>query len=290
MNKMVALRKGRVRFGFKGSHDGRSMTRLKERMEGGSRAGAWTEFMPTDREDYLLQSDRYIALEGKLVSFLTWQKVIQPNHLTYFRFGVGLFLLLFFRHLSYLQIFLLAIVGLLSDFFDGALARAASRKTRLGILIDPLADKFLALTIAFILLERKVLDPVIIVIMLLLEAHVLLIPLISRVRRRKGFLRAGDPFLVVRARQMAAGKIKCFLYGVAFLGLLFAKALSSSFLMAVFEGVLVAGLAVGMVALFIYLHTWWIRDPVSAETGRSDAGEPEGDRRNYGSGREGYES
>ncbi|MBW2018359.1 MAG: CDP-alcohol phosphatidyltransferase family protein [Deltaproteobacteria bacterium] len=246
--------------------------------------------MPTDREDYLLQSDRYIALEGKLVSFLTWQKVIQPNHLTYFRFGVGLFLLLFFRHLSYLQIFLLAIVGLLSDFFDGALARAASRKTRLGILIDPLADKFLALTIAFILLERKVLDPVIIVIMLLLEAHVLLIPLISRVRRRKGFLRAGDPFLVVRARQMAAGKIKCFLYGVAFLGLLFAKALSSSFLMAVFEGVLVAGLAVGMVALFIYLHTWWIRDPVSAETGRSDAGEPEGDRRNYGSGREGYES
>ena len=92
-----------------------------------------TEFMPADRSDYFLPSKRYIAFEGAIVSFLCKQDVIRPNHITYARFVISFLLLCFSPSLSYFQIFMLVAFGALTDFFDGALARAASKKTRLGL-------------------------------------------------------------------------------------------------------------------------------------------------------------
>ena len=102
-----------------------------------------TQFFPAEASDYPIRSRRYIAFERTAASFLLKQDVIEPNHITYFRFGICLLFILFYSRLSYLQILILAALGGISDFFDGALARAASKKTRLGMILDPLADKFL---------------------------------------------------------------------------------------------------------------------------------------------------
>jgi cardiolipin synthase len=82
-------------------------------------------------------------LNGPLPPFCSNRMSLNPIYITYFRFGICLLLILFYSRLSYLQILILATLGGISDFFDGALARAASKKTRLGMILDPLADKFL---------------------------------------------------------------------------------------------------------------------------------------------------
>jgi phosphatidylglycerophosphate synthase len=113
------------------------------------------------------------------VSILLKQDIVDPNHITYFRFLVCLILLLFFTHLSYVQILIVATLGGLSDFFDGAFARSASKKTRLGVLIDPFADKVLIFTIMYILLMKKVLDPIYVILMVIMELHIVIVPILS---------------------------------------------------------------------------------------------------------------
>ncbi|MGD2127095.1 MAG: hypothetical protein PVG99_13505, partial [Desulfobacteraceae bacterium] len=50
---------------------------------------ALTQFMATEQNDYPIRSQRYIAFECAAVGFLCKQEVIEPNHITYFRFAVS---------------------------------------------------------------------------------------------------------------------------------------------------------------------------------------------------------
>jgi phosphatidylglycerophosphate synthase len=222
-----------------------------------------TAFMPPDEGDYLLPSRRYIAFESAAVSFLCKQNLIEPNHITYFRFLICFVLLLLNPYLTYLQIFVLATLGALSDFFDGALARAASKKTRLGMMIDPLADKFLVLALVAVLLMRNLIHPAYFVLMLVVEAHVVVIPLLSwfrGVRRAKKKARITDTgnhgVFTVKSRDIVLGKIKMFLYASAFLCLLMGKAMNAGWLLSLAEGLLVSGIAAAATALLLYLFRW----------------------------------
>ena len=225
-----------------------------------------TEFMPANESDYLIPSKRYIAFERTLVSFLCKQDLILPNHITYFRFLICFFLLCFFPSLSYFQIFVLATLGVLSDFYDGALARAASKKTRLGMMIDPLADKLLAFTLVTILLVRGVIHPVYFISMLIVESHVVLIPLLSWLwgmlpggKKLVGSGRDGGNHgaFIVKSREIIMGKIKVFLYALAFLCILMGNAVNSAFLLNLAQGLLISGIAAAAVALCGYLFRWF---------------------------------
>jgi phosphatidylglycerophosphate synthase len=228
-----------------------------------------TAFMPADERDYLLPSRRYIAFENGIVSFLCKQNVIQPNHITYFRFLICFVLLFWSPSLTYLQIFVLALLGALSDFFDGALARAASKKTRLGMMIDPLADKCLVFALVAVLLMRHVIHPVYLLLMLAVEAHVVVIPLLSwfcglwwgkKKRAGRTAYDATHSVFMVKSRDIVLGKIKMFLYASAFLCLLMGKVLNSGPLLGLAEGLLVSGIGAAAMALFLYLLRW-IRSP-----------------------------
>ena len=47
------------------------------------------------------------------------------------------------------------------------------------MMIDPLGDKLLAFSLIYVLLIRGVIDPVYMVFMLIMESHLVLIPLLS---------------------------------------------------------------------------------------------------------------
>ncbi len=90
-----------------------------------------------------------------------------PNKLTMFRIilipiEVALYLLknLFpadVRWLCYLLIGFLFVIGSLTDYFDGAIARKRNIVTTFGKFIDPLADKLLVITTLLILTDAAVL-------------------------------------------------------------------------------------------------------------------------------------
>ena len=120
-----------------------------------------------------------MAFERVSVSIFSKLRFIEPNHITYFRLSLCVFTLMFYREFAYSQILAIAALGALSDFLDGALARSTNRITRLGIILDPLADKLLILTLLILLVLRKILDPTYIVLMAFVELHVVFIPILS---------------------------------------------------------------------------------------------------------------
>jgi len=61
------------------------------------------------------------------------------------------------------------------------------------------------------------------------------------------------------AKEIFLGKIKSFIYALAFLGILAGQAIDSVFLTKFAEGLLIAGIAVGGVALCIYIIRWFKR-------------------------------
>jgi phosphatidylglycerophosphate synthase len=190
---------------------------------------------------------------------------IEPNHITYFRFAVCLFLLLFYAKLSYPQILVVAVLGGLSDFFDGALARSTSRITKLGILLDPLADKFLVLTIIFVLIIRGALEPIYIVLMALMELHLVVIPLLSWVYGKFVRTTSGGLLLLenkekdtslVKTRPVFVGRVKLNLYIGAVSSIILAKAFDSLSLLRVGNVLLMIGIGVGAIAFAIYVIKW----------------------------------
>lgn len=87
-----------------------------------------------------------------------------PNALAFFRILLAplLFYLLINKfegiHQSWINYFAALIFGVaaLSDFFDGFIARAWGQKTKLGAILDPLADKMLLLAafLGLLLIDR----------------------------------------------------------------------------------------------------------------------------------------
>ncbi len=246
--------------------------RVNEKMKG-SRNEGWvlTKFLPTEESDYLIRSERYIAFERGATSFLCKQNFIDPNHITYFRVIVCLCLLIFASHLSYIQIMILTILGGLSDFFDGAYARSASKKTRLGIMLDPLADKFLVFTLLYILVTRKALNPILVLLMVVMEGHVIVVPMLSwlyglRKRRNDDAQAVSEKrdrsAFILRSEAVLIGKVKFFLYACALLGILVGKAFGSLFFLQVANWLLVLGITAGAMAFSTYVVRW-VKHPYS---------------------------
>lgn len=80
-----------------------------------------------------------------------WPRRIIPNHLTYIRLiiGVLLFVLLFYYGIeNKLLIIFLFVIGILTDLFDGSVARCLAMETKFGAIIDPAADRMIILPIA----------------------------------------------------------------------------------------------------------------------------------------------
>lgn len=228
--------------------------------------GALTEFLPAEEQDYPILNRHYIAFERAAVSFLCKQDVIEPNHITYLRFAVCLFLVSFYNGLSYLSILILALLGGLSDFFDGAFARSASKKTRLGVLIDPLADKILIFTVVYILIMRKALDPLYVLLMLIPETHVAIVPLLSWfygiLRRRADDVAYSisknkrPAMIVIKSSPVFVGKLKVSLYIFALLSLMLGKACNCPLLVSLAHGLLISGIWAGAAAFGIYILRW----------------------------------
>lgn len=80
-----------------------------------------------------------------------WPRVITPNHVTYLRvlIGIVLFVLLFFLGTEdRFLIFSLFLVGVLTDFIDGPVARGTNRVTEFGAMLDSTADRIIIIPIA----------------------------------------------------------------------------------------------------------------------------------------------
>jgi phosphatidylglycerophosphate synthase len=240
--------------------------------------GSWTEFLSADEDDYPLLNKRYIAFERAATSFLRKQDLVEPNHITYLRFAVCLFLLFSFGQLSYLQIFTLAALGAVTDFFDGAFARSASKKTRLGVLIDPLADKLLMITILYILVAKRALDPRYLVLMAIMETHVIIVPLLSLIRNslvgqgtgRSSYpssKRDGTDAILMRTRPALPGRLKVHLYAYAVLCVMLGKAFRVSFLSDLGHVLLILGICAGATAYGAYVWRW-LKKPIGRTEGQ----------------------
>ena len=231
------------------------------------RRGSLTEFLTADEDDYPILNKRYIGFERAATSFLRKQDLVEPNHITYLRFAVCLFLFFSFGHLSYLEILTLAALGGVTDFLDGAFARSASKKTRLGVLIDPLADKLLIFTVLYILVVKKALDPSYLVLMVIMETHVIIIPLLSLIRDSLGgqrirspsypsLKRDGTDAILVRTRPALPGRVKVHLYAYAVLSMMLGKALHIFFLSDLAHMLLILGICAGAAAYGAYIMRW----------------------------------
>lgn len=80
-----------------------------------------------------------------------WPRWLKPNHLTYVRLiiGVLLFILLFYYGIeNKTLIILLFVLGVLTDLFDGSVARCLKMETKFGAFLDPIADRIIILPIA----------------------------------------------------------------------------------------------------------------------------------------------
>lgn len=73
-----------------------------------------------------------------------------PNALTISRFFLAPFIAYHFTEENYFLAVILTVIALLTDFFDGKIARATNQETTLGAFLDPIADKFYELVLVLV--------------------------------------------------------------------------------------------------------------------------------------------
>ncbi len=78
-----------------------------------------------------------------------------PNILSILRLFFVILFLFTFGYEKFKTAIILLSISILTDFFDGLLARALKQKTKLGSFLDPLADKFLIITATIILMAKN---------------------------------------------------------------------------------------------------------------------------------------
>lgn len=216
-------------------------------------------YVPVRESDYPVKNKRYIALENRMGR--VFPQFVEPNYLTFARIIICILLLVLASELSYVSLLTMTIIGGLSDFFDGALARAQGKKTKLGIMIDPLADKLLVFAVLYSLTVRGDIRPVYILCMALCETHVLLIPLMSYVYQWKRGARY-RPSLdgKDRIQPVSFGRVKLHFYVYAVLLIIIGLMIGSGTVVTTGGWLLVMGMSAALVALFQYLYRW-MNDP-----------------------------
>ena len=216
-------------------------------------------YLPITESDYPIKNKRYIAFENRIGR--VFPPFVEPNYLTFARIIICLVLLLLASQLSYLSLLIMTIIGGLSDFFDGALARAQAKKTKLGVMLDPLADKLLVFAVLYTLTIRGDILPAYILCMALCEIHVLLIPMLSYGYQWKRDMEArpssdGKD----RIQPVSFGRVKVHFYVYAVLLIITGRMISSGILVTLGGWFLIMGISAALVALFQYLFRW-IRNP-----------------------------
>jgi len=89
-----------------------------------------------------------------------------PNFLTLTRFLLVLVFVVFFRSGSYIGALLAFLLAGITDILDGFIARKYHLETEWGKLLDPLADKFMIVTVLFFLYTKNLIPVSVILIIL----------------------------------------------------------------------------------------------------------------------------
>lgn len=137
-----------------------------------------------------------------------WPRFITPNLLTFTRFiiSIVLFISLFlYNNDSAIFIVPLFLVGVLTDLFDGSVARGLHLESHFGAIADPIADRFLILPIAIYSLLGN--NALLLLVLATLEA---INAWISVVGQTRGIFIESNIF----------GKVKMFLQSIVFLAIL----------------------------------------------------------------------
>lgn len=184
--------------------------------------------------------------------------VIHPNHLTFMRvIAVPILILLHYCNAQFTWMFIIVLFALLTDFFDGLTARSRNQITRLGTVLDPMADKVLALTALLILLYRGIVHWTLILWMFLAESHLAILPTLDYLQTRRGKSRDPSDTWVNRINPNIHGKLKVLFYSISF-GLLFlGPAIESDGMVSWGLYLAYVGVFFGALALVSYLWDWW---------------------------------
>ena len=213
------------------------------------------KYIPVEESDYPIDIERYKAFERYAASI--FPSFIEPNYLTYFRIVICIFLLFFSADLSYSFIMLFVILAGLSDFFDGAIARSKNKKTTLGVTLDPLADKFLVISILYILLVRGDIKLMYILLMVGCESHVFIIPILSYLYQK---FKCGKSKLSFNAskriKPSTLGRTKVLFYIFAMLFIILGRIIYPTIFLNIGQNLLILGIGVSLIALFQYLLIW----------------------------------
>ena len=213
------------------------------------------KYLPVAPSDYPIKNEQYIAFEKTAGS--VFPDFVEPNHLTFLRIIICIVLLSFALQLSYKAILLMTISAGLSDFFDGALARAKGKKTRVGIVLDPLADKLLILSVLFVLTLRGDIRPAYILYMVLCETHVFIVPLLSYVHHwKRGRPFVAQPNVRNRVHPVLFGRVKLHFYVYAVLLIIIGRMMEVNLLLELGHYFFIMGVSAAVIALFEYVFRW----------------------------------
>jgi len=179
---------------------------------------------------------------------------VHPNHLTSFRLAVILLLpVAEFYALSAKIVFWLAILGAVSDSLDGITARQRHQITPLGTTLDPIADKLFAVVCFIILWRRDMISGNLITWMLLLESHLVVIPVLSFIYRLIG----GKPSQrETTIRPNIFGKAKMVVISSGFCLMFMGRAFTWAQLIPMGRFLIYTGLVLSGMALINYLLEW----------------------------------
>ncbi|UCG79907.1 MAG: CDP-alcohol phosphatidyltransferase family protein [Desulfobacterales bacterium] len=213
------------------------------------------KYLPVTESDYPIKNERYMAFENRVGSI--FPGFIEPNHLTFLRILICIILLISVSKLSYLAILSMIIIGGFSDFLDGALARAQGKKTKLGVMLDPLADKLLVFSAFFILTVRGDIRPAYILCMALCEIHVFVIPMLSYVYQWKKGREYEPPEEVTNhIEPVLFGRVKVHFYVYAVLLIIIGRMINMHTMIAFGDSFLIMGISAAVIALFQYMFRW----------------------------------
>ncbi len=179
---------------------------------------------------------------------------IHPNHLTSFRLAVILLLpVAEFYALSAKIVFWLAVLGALSDSLDGITARQRHQITPLGTTLDPIADKLFAVVCFIILWRRDLISGNLITWMLILESHLVVIPVLSFIYRLLG---GKSPQRETNIRPNVFGKAKMVVISSGFCLMFMGRAYLWPETVTLGRLFIYAGLVLSGMALINYLLEW----------------------------------